>query len=135
MLWDKKEKSDTQLKIAKKGISYHVLFVTAGLFLGSIFGYCFENYTDAENAYLDAYTTIFSFIASYLEANKIISAWLFWIVLNGITIYLYTQRGLDIYMGLTVIYFIASFIGYYKWKKNYDLISNLDIKSSIHLKI
>jgi nicotinamide mononucleotide transporter len=120
-LWDKKEKSDTQLKIAKRGIWYHVLFVIAGLFIGSVLGYGFYNYTDAENAYLDAYTTVFSFIASYLEANKIISAWLFWIVLNGVTIYLYTQRGLDIYMGLTVIYFIASFIGYYKWKKNYVL--------------
>ena len=120
VLWDRKEKLNTELKISKKGILFHTLFVVVGIFAATILGFVFKNYTNAENAYLDAFTTVFSFIASYFEANKIISAWLFWIVLNGVTIYLYTQRGLDIYMGLTVIYFVASFVGYVKWKKAMD---------------
>jgi hypothetical protein len=32
--------------------------------------YIFESYTNADKAYLDAFTTIFSFLATYLEAKK-----------------------------------------------------------------
>jgi len=55
-------------------------------------GWLLDNFRDAESTYLDAHTTIFSFIASYLEARKILSAWLFWIVINGVTIYLYPSK-------------------------------------------
>ncbi|WP_139958783.1 nicotinamide riboside transporter PnuC [Flavicella sediminum] len=118
-LWDKSEKDNEKLKITTRGISFHTYIILTAIFLGAILGFCFENYTDAENAYLDAGTTIFSFLASYLEAQKILSAWLFWIVINGVTIYLYSQKSLDWYAGLTFIYTAASFIGLFKWRKIY----------------
>ncbi|MFC2109251.1 nicotinamide riboside transporter PnuC [Bacteroidota bacterium] len=124
-LWDKNEKNDQKLKISTRGISFHTIAILVAVFLGAVLGYCFENYTDAENAYLDAYTTIFSFLASYLEAQKILSAWLFWIVINGVTIYLYSQRALDWYAGLTLFYTVASIVGLYKWTKVYKAENRL----------
>ena len=73
--------------------------------------------TAATSPYLDALTTIFSFFATYLEAKKILSAWIYWIIINGLTIGLYLTKGLDIYSTLSVIYFVMSFVGYVKWKK------------------
>jgi nicotinamide mononucleotide transporter len=119
-LWDKNEKEDNEFKISTYNISSHLVLLLVGLVGGASLGYVFETYTDADNAYLDAFTTVFSFIASYLEAKKVLSAWIFWIVLNGVTIYLYSHKALDWYAGLTVIYTVFSFVGYFKWKKVYN---------------
>ena len=80
----------------------------------------FENYTTAEKSYLDAFTTVFSFIATYLEAKKVLSAWIFWIILNGLSTYLYFSRGLNIYALLALVYFVISFYGYVEWKRKFD---------------
>jgi nicotinamide mononucleotide transporter len=77
----------------------------------------FNSYTDAERPYIDSFTTVFSFLATFLEAKKVLSSWKYWIVINGVTIGLYFDKGLDIYAGLILVYFIMSFVGYFKWKK------------------
>ncbi|MFK7921616.1 MAG: nicotinamide riboside transporter PnuC, partial [Bacteroidia bacterium] len=118
-VWTKAEQEASKLPIS------NIKWLSIGgiLALGSVLswglGWILDNYTDAESAYLDAHTTVFSFIASYLEARKILSAWLFWIVINGVTIYLYLTKGLDIYSGLTLVYFVASFVGFYVWRRQY----------------
>jgi|SaaInl0LU_22_DNA_1037365.scaffolds.fasta_scaffold00249_9 nicotinamide mononucleotide transporter len=116
-LWNKNEKENEVLRISLPGLSSHVLLFFIGVFSGGCLGYVFENFTDAENAYLDAFTTVFSFIASYLEARKVLTTWILWIFLNGVTIYLYSQKELDWYAGLTVLYTFFSFVGYFKWRK------------------
>ena len=119
--WHKKDNLNEDLKISKWSLPPHLITLIVGVFAGYGLGYYFDNYTDAQNAYFDAYTTIFSFIASYMEVKKILSTWILWIIINGATIFLYYSRGLDIYGLLTVVYFITSFIGYFNWKKKYGL--------------
>ncbi|CAG5086216.1 nicotinamide riboside transporter PnuC [Parvicella tangerina] len=102
-------------------ILHHLISILSCGVLSLGVGYLFSNYTNARSAYLDAFTTVFSFFASFLEAKKVVSAWLYWIILNGITIYLYDLRELDKYKLLTVVYFVASFIGFYQWNKKYQL--------------
>jgi nicotinamide mononucleotide transporter len=127
-LWSKNEKDSQVLKISQPGFSIHTGLFFIGVISGSLLGYVFENYTDAENAYLDAFTTVFSFIASYLEARKVLTTWILWIILNGVTIYLYSQKELDWYAGLTVIYTVFSFVGYFKWRKIYLSYSLIEEK-------
>jgi nicotinamide mononucleotide transporter len=114
-IWNKKDNS--QLKVTNWNTVNHLLILAIGVVFALLLGFVFDNYTDANNAYLDAFTTTFSFIASYMEAKKILSAWLFWIVINGVTIGLYLSKDLDIYSLLTLIYFVSSFVGYFSWKK------------------
>ena len=118
-LWKKKNNSEYHLKIQTLNLKAHLLIVISGILLAIITGQFFKSYTDAVNPYLDAFTTIFSFIASFLEARKILSSWLFWIVINTATILLYFQQNLDYYLLLTIIYIGFSFIGYIDWKKKY----------------
>ena len=92
-----------------------------GILLSLGLGYTFTSYTDADKPYLDATTTIFSFIASILEARKILSAWIYWIVINGVTVGLYFSKSLDIYAAVMVIYFVMSVVGYREWKN--DLVN------------
>ena len=117
--WSKEEKETNKIVIIEKNISYHLILLLFGSFLGFLLGFYFHQYTDANNPFLDASSTIFSFIATYLQAKKVLSSWLYWIFINLFTIYLYGIRGLDIYSMQMVIYAIFSFWGFYNWLKVY----------------
>lgn len=105
------------LLISEKGLNFHIQAIGFSSLVAISLAWVFESFTDASSPYLDAFTTIFSFLATYLEAKKILSGWIYWIVINGLTIALYYSKGLDYYSGLAFIYFIMSFVGYLKWKK------------------
>jgi nicotinamide mononucleotide transporter len=92
--------------------SMTVLIGAAG---AAIIGYFFYTKSDAAHPFIDATTTSFSFVASFLEAKKVLSAWIYWIIINATSIWLYFDRGLLIYSGLMVIYFIVSLYGWYSW--------------------
>jgi len=93
--------------------------------LSALFGLClgfgFYKWTDADLPFIDSQTTMFSFLATYLEAHKILSGWIIWIIVNGLTIGIYAFKGLFFYSGLMLIYFVLSILGYYYWKKKLQL--------------
>jgi len=105
--------------ISRWSIKNIAISIFVGIGLASLLGYFFYKNTDANNPFVDSHTTVFSLIASYMQANKILSNWIFWIIINGISVGLYWMRGLDFYGWLMVIYFISSFVGLYEWNKRY----------------
>lgn len=127
ILWSKKQNGKVKELIKNMPFLNYVYLIILGAFLSYGLGYYFANYTDAKSPYLDASTTIFSFIASYLEAKKYISAWHFWIIINLVTIGLYLNRGLELYTGLTFIYVIFSFVGLYQWRKKLKASSSFTV--------
>jgi nicotinamide mononucleotide transporter len=120
-LWSKRNGEESSLEITKWALTNHISALIIGIIFSITVGYYFDNFTDADKSYLDAFTTIFSFLASYMEAKKVLTAWVFWIILNGLSIYLYFSKGLNIYALLALIYFVISFYGYYEWKRKYNL--------------
>lgn len=112
---------DNELKVIVKGVVWQITFFTLGI-LGVLgLGYFFQSTTDANNPFEDAFSTVFSFIATYFETQKILSSWLYWIVLNAFSVYLYYIRGLEIYGTLMIAYFVLSIWGYFEWRKSYRL--------------
>ena len=45
--------------------------------------------------------------------------WVYWIVLNSVSIWLYTDRSLDIYAGLICVYAVLSVWGLWRWWELY----------------
>lgn len=119
-LWKKKEAQKDVLQVQKIGLKKQMLLIAGGVIVAYSVGFGFENYSDATNPYLDAFTTVFSFIASFLEAKKILSSWVFWIVINTATIVLYLQQNLYVYLLLTIVYVVFSVIGLIEWNKKYE---------------
>ena len=95
----------------------NVLALLVGFIAFPILGFVMERFFDSNSPYLDALTTTFSFIASYMQAKRVLTSWHFWIVINAISIYLYLSRGLNLYAGLMAVYFVFSIYGLYQWKK------------------
>lgn len=92
------------------------LTATAGLGLG----YLMANYTHADFAYLDAQTTAFSVVATVLVAKKILSNWLYWIVIDAVSIFVYAQKHLYFFTALFMLYTIIAILGYFAWRSHYQ---------------
>lgn len=96
---------------------YHIVILGIGIVFSFLLGFFFKTQTDAERSFADAFSTIFSFIASYLEVHKILSAWYFWMIINLFSVWLYFDRGLVIYSSLMLLYFALSIFGFIQWNK------------------
>jgi nicotinamide mononucleotide transporter len=121
-LWSTKgvEKKSFQIKDFK--LRSHLITLVIGIVLSLLSGYLVSAFlSDASSPYLDSFTTIFSFIASYLQAKKILSSFIYWIVINAATLYLYLHKELWFYFFLTVVYFIFSFVGFITWQRKMAL--------------
>ena len=76
-----------------------------------------NNFTDSPIPIGDAFTTSVGIVATWMVARRIIEHWVFWIVANGISVYLYFVRELYPTMFLYICYALLAAIGLYTWKK------------------
>ncbi len=89
--------------------------VSIGFLLSIASGYSLKKYSDAELPWLDSFTTVFSIIATALMVSLLPENWLYWIVIDTVSIYLYMQRGLKLTAILFVVYTFLAINGYLTW--------------------
>jgi nicotinamide mononucleotide transporter len=97
----------------------HLLLISLGVAGTLVLGGLFDSYSNAQRPWIDAFTTAFSFVATWLQVRKVLESWLYWIVLNGVSIWLYQDRALDIYAALICFYAVLSVIGFVSWLRSY----------------
>ena len=97
----------------------HIVFIFSGIVLsvGLYFLISFV-FPDAARPLIDSFTTVFSFLATWITIRKWISSWIYWIVIDSISVGLYWSRDLNIYAFLMVFYTFLAIYGYYSWKKS-----------------
>lgn len=121
----------TELAIISLGLSYHVKVCFALAILAIGLGYIMANFTPAAFPYLDTFTTVYAVFATYLVTQKVLENWLYWIVIDFVSIYLYIEKGL---VPTTVLFIIFVFIagyGYAKWLTLYKK-SVIDLQQSMN---
>ena len=108
---------EKQIKIIKPK---HHLYIFSLIVLSSIvIGWFLNHYTDDAFPYLDTFTTVGSLITSWMVAKKILENWLYWIVIDAVSIYIYIERELYLTVLLFTIYLIMAALGYHQWKLSY----------------
>lgn len=119
MLW-KKDASGEQLAISRWRVKKHIFIILFGV-LGSIaLGYLSQTYAGAKFAYLDAFVMVFSMIATWMLANKILENWIYWMIIDSAAIVLYWKSGYLATIILFVLYVILAFYGYASWRKAFN---------------
>lgn len=88
--------------------------VIAGITL--ISGSLLANNTTAALPYLDSFTTWGSVLTTWMVAQKILENWLYWIVIDTVSIFLYVDRGLHLTSLLFVAYVIIVVLGFFAWR-------------------
>lgn len=96
-------------------IKYIIIFGVISFLCASFF----IKYTDSASPYLDSFITAFGLLASIKEARKILTSWVYWFVLNALSVVLYYQQGLYYYAALMVVYTFICIGGYLSWYNIY----------------
>jgi nicotinamide mononucleotide transporter len=115
--WLHGSEQKTELSITFYSVKKNALLAGLGLLIWFPFGFVAHRYSTQVLPYLDAFITSFSIIATWMQAKKIIENWLYWIVLNGLSIVLYSYRGFYLIALLSVVYTLLSVTGYLSWRK------------------
>ena len=93
------------------------LIILIGAILTFFMGFYFTTYTDSQMPIVDSFTTVFSVISTYMVTKKVLGNWLYWIVIDAVSVYLYYSRDLHLTSLLFVVYTIIAIFGYFAWIK------------------
>lgn len=116
VLWKSPKK---KIPVIKVSLTAHVVFVIFGIALSFGFYLIVTNvFIDAARPLLDSFTTVFGFLVTLITIKKWISSWVYWIVIDVVTAYMYWSQSLNIYSGLMILYTILAIYGYIEWKKS-----------------
>lgn len=106
-------------KLSVRAMPLHVLapllLMAALLSLAS--GLLFARYTDASLPYMDAAVTMFAFLATWMQARKLVQNWLIFAVVDFVSIFMYGMKGMYFTSLLFIIYTIISLIAWRKWSQ------------------
>jgi nicotinamide mononucleotide transporter len=114
--WKKQNEQEAVVIKQLKALQY-LWIILAGLLLSFLFGSLFDTFTSTSAPYLDAFTTVFALIATIMVGYRILENWLFWVMVDSVSIYLYSSRGGHFYIILFSIYILVSIMGYFKWRQ------------------
>ena len=98
----------------------HLWLWALGVPLSLFFGYFFAAYTPAAATYLDAFTTVFAMLTTYLVVKKVLANWWYWIGIDLALCYLYFSRGAILFALLMLLYVGIAAWGWWRWRKEYQ---------------
>ena len=116
--WTRKDERGDELAISSWSVRQHLLALTLIFVLTAASATLLEN-TSASYPWLDSFTTWSAVLTTWMVTRKVLENWLYWIVINSVSIYLYLSKDLYPTALLFGLYIILSITGYLLWKKHY----------------
>jgi nicotinamide mononucleotide transporter len=117
--WTSGGRAEAALQISRLPGRAHLYNLLIGTAVALAVGRFFGAYTAAAASYWDAFTTVFSVIATLLLVNRRLENWLYWIVINLAYAGLYASRGAALFALLMVCYTLIAVWGWQNWRKIY----------------
>ena len=77
------------------------------------------SHTDAAFPYADAFTTVAAIVTTFMVARKVLENWVYWFVIDSISIYLYVARELYLTALLFLSYLVLIVVGFRSWRRDY----------------
>ena len=122
--WLNRNSSKQELSVSTWQPAKHASAVTLIFVLAYVSGLLLEKYTAAALPFLDAFTTWGAIVTTYMVANKVLENWIYWFVIDSISIYLFISRGLYFTALLFFLYLFMIVIGYRSWKRSHADIND-----------
>jgi nicotinamide mononucleotide transporter len=116
--WYWKQAEKKHIHIVNWSPTKQVWVFSSGIFACAI-SYFIVHKMHSDISLLDIELTVFSFIATFKETRKVLSGWLYWVILNLLSAYLYLNNGLMGYFILSLVYSVLSVYGFMAWRKIY----------------
>jgi len=103
-------------QVPERNFAWHLRWFILLATSAAVIALVLERYTIADAVWLDSYTTVFSLFATWLLTRKQFSNWWYWLVIDGVYVYLYASKGFVITGALYFVYLILVVYAMYQWQ-------------------
>ena len=118
IMWNKQDQEEIKEWSAKT----HLYLILIGSIMIFVIGFILTEFFESSYPLLDSLTTVFSVLACYMVARKVLESWLYWIIIDILIVYLcYVQienyNAIEEYflIFLYLTYSILAIYGYFSW--------------------
>ena len=120
LTWGRHPRGDS-LPICRWSLRHHLLLAAAVIGSSLVLGDALGRFTDAAWPVVDSFTTIAALVATYMVTQKVLENWLWWIVIDAVSVGLYLSRDLHLTALLFCGYVLLAVAGWITWHKHYRL--------------
>jgi nicotinamide mononucleotide transporter len=117
--WRQGGDQQTGLVITTIASKRHLQIVALIGVLSVISGYLLSKNTTAAWPFVDSFTTWASVVTTVLVVRKVLENWLYWIVIDAVSIPLYVDRELYLTAALFAVYLVIAIIGFVVWRRQH----------------
>jgi len=114
--WRHPGNADGELPVTVWPLRYHALAIGAVFLLVWVSAGLLQRYSDGALPYLDAFTAWGAVVTTFMVARKVLENWLYWFVIDSVSIGLYLDRELYFTVALFAFYLVMVVIGYRSWR-------------------
>jgi nicotinamide mononucleotide transporter len=118
--WNKTSTQKLQSHLSEFNLTQHVMLAGTTGIVGFGLGEILAHFTQTDYPYLGAQISCFAVLATWMTARKIVSNWLYWVLIDAASLSIYLAKGLNYFSLLFLIYLILALIGYRQWKTAYQ---------------
>lgn len=115
-----KKQNQAEIPIIRWKWTWHFWNILISAFVAFILGFSLSKWTDQANSYLDAFTTVYSLLATWMVAKKVLENWIYWIIIDVALFYLYGQNGLYLTSYQYLFFTLLAAYAYFNWYKSYQ---------------
>lgn len=108
-----------ELSISTWMPTQHATAITMIVLVTASSGALLDRYTSAAFPYIDSFTSWAAVLTTYMVARKILENWIYWFVIDSVSIYLYVNRGMYLTALLFMLYLVIIVIGFTRWQREY----------------
>ena len=101
----------------------HIKAILLIILLAIVSGWALEKFTNAALPFLDSLTTWGAIVTTYMVAKRLLENWIYWFIIDTISVFLFYSRGLILTSILFLVYLIIIYFGYKSWTQMKDEIS------------
>lgn len=116
--WNKGRAGSVPLPVVDWPLIFNIPPLLLIALLSVCSGWLLENYSGAAYPYLDSATTWAAIVTTWMVARKVLQNWYYWFLIDSVSIYLYSQRGLYLTALLFACYLLLIVVGYRAWHRS-----------------
>ena len=114
--WRKGGNDGGELRVSTWPLRHHLFAIGSVLLLVFVSGELLTRFSDAALPHLDSFTTWGAIVATFMVARKVLENWIYWFVIDAVSVGLYLSRDLVFTAALFVAYLVMIVIGYRSWR-------------------
>lgn len=114
--WSREDQSKTA--VTTWPLRNHLIALVAIVLLSVVSAKYLGSQTSAAWPFLDSFVTWGSLLATWLTAQVKLENWLYWILFDAVSVFLYGAQGLMFVALLMLVYLVIATVGFFTWLRS-----------------